>query len=326
MNIKCREEFIKRLFLLMEISIYIIFLLIDFFQDNYFIKTSWFWRKLPFAGTEQLWSQWLKFIGISLCFFYVIYKYYKDNKSDRNNKNNKDNGNYRSNKNYKGNKKHRDNKNNKNYKSNKKHRDNENYKSNKNNKDNKNKKLEREEVKYDTKLLLLAMFFTVSADVCLLLKEEYTLGVIFFILVQTFYMIRIETGFWTAKSFVLRLLLRSLTALFIYFMLYCILPNMDGVVAVTAIYFVSFLDNIFLLICMKKKKEKCIYQYSKFLFGMILFFICDLNVGIYNLSSYIIVSNETIKNLIAYAAVAMWMFYLPGQIFIVLSQNKKSRT
>lgn len=47
-----------------------------------------------------------------------------------------------------------------------------------------------------------------------------------------------------------------------------------------------------------------------FFAGLFLFFCCDLCVGYYNVGSGFLWS---------FARVAMWAFYLPGQVFILLS-------
>lgn len=51
-----------------------------------------------------------------------------------------------------------------------------------------------------------------------------------------------------------------------------------------------------------------------FAIGLVLFILCDLCVGAYNLALYF---DYTLN----FAQVGMWFFYLPSQVLIVLSQE-----
>ena len=50
----------------------------------------------------------------------------------------------------------------------------------------------------------------------------------------------------------------------------------------------------------------------RFAVGLGLFFLCDLCVGLHNLPQ---------NALSGFASLAMWAFYLPGQVLIVLSTD-----
>jgi hypothetical protein len=56
---------------------------------------------------------------------------------------------------------------------------------------------------------------------------------------------------------------------------------------------------------------------------MVLFLLCDLNVGVFNLTGFVSVNSSWFHNLYAISAIAMWLFYLPAQVFISLSGQAK---
>jgi len=55
-----------------------------------------------------------------------------------------------------------------------------------------------------------------------------------------------------------------------------------------------------------------------FAWGMVLFLLCDINVGIFNLSGFINVG-PVYEVLYGISSISMWLFYAPSQVLIVLS-------
>jgi len=93
--------------------------------------------------------------------------------------------------------------------------------------------------------------------------------------------------------------------------------EVDGLVLLSLFYFVTFIMNVL----------QGIYQYHKakdasfllFLVGILLFLLCDINVGIFNFTSYVTINSNWFAAIEKFASVGMWMFYLPSQVLISLS-------
>ena len=71
------------------------------------------------------------------------------------------------------------------------------------------------------------------------------------------------------------------------------------------------------------EKEKMVL-----LWGLILFLLCDINVGLFNLGYYFNLSYEITSILESISTNLMWFFYLPSQVeitlYLVISTKKKS--
>ncbi|MFU0826710.1 MAG: hypothetical protein ACFWTJ_04100 [Lachnoclostridium sp.] len=181
--------------------------------------------------------------------------------------------------------------------------------------------------KIDVSLLKLALFFTLISDYFILMLDIYLPGVLTFCAVQSIYLIRL--GFWRkqedlalqqnralrhmiAKKFARNIIISFFLILCIYFFM-----GIDVLTGVVCFYFVSLLCNtVDSVILAMKHGIKYEVWYA---LGMVLFMLCDINVGIFNLSDYIAVSSYWYKSLYNFAAVAMWLFYLPAQVLITLS-------
>ncbi len=170
-------------------------------------------------------------------------------------------------------------------------------------------------------LLTQGLFFTVLADIFLLFTDYYFFGVLSFCIVQLIYFYRIKQ--WNPNIKNMHLTYRFLLAIFLMILLAFLVP-MDGVLGITVIYFTSFIANLILLSktydIMKNNVVFC-----RFYLGMLLFFLCDICVGIFNLSNYIAISGAWMHRIFMFASVGMWGFYLPGQVLIALSCREKAR-
>jgi len=67
-------------------------------------------------------------------------------------------------------------------------------------------------------------------------------------------------------------------------------------------------------------------RYDLFLLGMILFFLCDIQVGLYNLSLYLSNESKVLDVLVQISGIGMWACYLPGQVAISMSDAKYNRS
>lgn len=190
----------------------------------------------------------------------------------------------------------------------------------------------------DRTLLCIALSFTVLADIFLLFTDLYIIGVSCFIVVQIIYLIRfiyIKLNILRIDGRVLRMekkhrgvflfftqmVLRVLLSGIVIGFLYIMKVPLDTLLFITVFYIINFITNI--LSVMFNFSRKHYFQgdirLGLFLIGLILFFLCDMMVGIYNMSGYFTFSSETYRFLLQISGIGMWMFYLPGQVMITLS-------
>lgn len=188
----------------------------------------------------------------------------------------------------------------------------------------------------DGRLVALALCFTVAADWFLLVRDtRYTLGLCLFLVVQGLYAYRLYRlrGNRVCKwGVALRLL--ALFGVLLLFPLayglfsYCLqiftqapaetvfhLPAFVGaltsfalpLLALPLLYFSNLCVNTAEAFALNAPKPT-----SRFAWGLLLFIGCDLCVGCWNMGL-----------LGDFARVGMWLFYLPSQVLIVLSQDTK---
>ena len=136
-----------------------------------------------------------------------------------------------------------------------------------------------------SRLMAAAMALTLGADTFLLLLNDwYGAGVALFCGVQALYLVRICRQNGGRSLWGLRLYLLA------------------------AVYFANFLVNA----C-----QALSLSMPLFAWGLCLFLLCDVCVGVHN-------QPELFPGwLAAFAQVGMWLFYLPGQVLLVLSGRKK---
>lgn len=172
--------------------------------------------------------------------------------------------------------------------------------------------------------LVYALAFTVISDMFILLSDYYVYGVLTFILAQQLYGMRITEFYNRVKipislirDFVLRLLYQGAFAVLVGIILRKLDVNFDALLGISIFYFISICTNVVRLI-------KLSIQYNNkkdtklFTIGMVLFLLCDINVGLFNLSAFLPVgpAYEIIYNA---SSILMWTFYAPSQVLIALS-------
>ena len=213
----------------------------------------------------------------------------------------------------------------------------------------------------DYLILLLAFAFTVTADAFLLFTNHFFYGVLSFIVVQLLYLYRIHTMDATVKGshLLVRILV---TGIAIGVMVLSRVPVDSLLVVVTFYFlnFIGNLillgrlvikvrqqrmvgdagnaENVERLVKSEKSTKvqnirnsvsvensansESRVQLVQFLIGMILFFLCDLCVGFYNMSYYIDFQSPIEMILEKISVLGMWGFYYPGQILIALSTKR----
>lgn len=165
---------------------------------------------------------------------------------------------------------------------------------------------------------LLAILLTLAADFFLLFTKNFIVGVTCFAIIQILYFYYCEkiTGQFLRFSSLFRLFLRFVISLFITLILILLGFTMSLLVFITIFYILNFLDNILILFSNKKT--------GLFFLGMLLFFACDLSVGLFNLSDFIDLPATTSQLFSRVFGVLMWTFYLPGQVLMALGIRHES--
>lgn len=175
----------------------------------------------------------------------------------------------------------------------------------------------------DTAFLRSAMFFTVISDLFILVLDYYLYGMITFCIVQSIYLLRM--GYWQSvlypgktKRIIIERFIRNFFVTFVFILVFIIIRiKLEALLVITSFYFISILfnvlDSILTAVNDKTRKQK-IYA-----FGMLLFLLCDFNVGLFNISDYVKINSSWFHIIYSFAAIAMWMFYLPAQVLIAYS-------
>jgi hypothetical protein len=147
-----------------------------------------------------------------------------------------------------------------------------------------------------------ALLLTALADYFLLVSNShYALGVVIFLFAQSVYLIRLRLA--AGKSYLpLRAGLPLLAALMLYRLGLASPLNL-----LALLYFSQLLTNTVLAWTLPG------WRWKTFSAGLTLFVCCDLCVGAYNSASLVPAP------VWSFAAVGMWLFYLPSQVLIALS-------
>ena len=156
----------------------------------------------------------------------------------------------------------------------------------------------------------LAFLFTLAADVFLLLLNRwYAAGIACFLIVQILYATRLkEAGGFSALG-------PSLALSTAAGLLASRLLGFGLTEALAASYITLFSCNLARAFARATRSRE--RKWILFASGMALFFCCDLCVGLHNMPQ---VGEETLRR---FVSLAMWGFYLPGQVLIRASAYGK---
>lgn len=172
---------------------------------------------------------------------------------------------------------------------------------------------EKEGSKRERYVLRGALFFTLVSDVCLLRYGYYEVGVSSFCLVQLFYWYRMNGYDGKAFSWKKNIgVLGCVGVLGLCFFLFR-LP-VDYTLLCGTVYIVLFVRNVFMVF---RLSANWLFQV-----GLVLFLCCDINVGLYNMTSYVAFSGGSYERIYMLASFFMWFFYLPSQVMLCLSISK----
>lgn len=157
--------------------------------------------------------------------------------------------------------------------------------------------------------LICGLAFTLVADYFLLLKNNnYTIGILFFIVVQSMYFLYIHPKHWKI-SLVLRIGVSGVIFLVAFFAL-----NVNDASAYVAIFY--FTNLVMNTIDSYLNLDK---QLILMAIGLTLFIGCDTFVGILNLKNFVKIDSEFFNMLVKNSVLILWLFYIPSQTLISLS-------
>jgi len=155
------------------------------------------------------------------------------------------------------------------------------------------------ENKRDSKYVVIALMFTMIADIFLLFTHHKVIGIFFFCLVQLTYL----------KRYHLQIFITGIYFVVISMIAYLVLP-------LQLLYIIAGLYAILILSCMISTFKTELPKFNLYCvrIGMILFILCDINVALFN---------ELSRNFSYYRfiSIAIWLFYLPSQLLLALSAS-----
>lgn len=167
-------------------------------------------------------------------------------------------------------------------------------------------------LKKGSREILAGLFFTILADFFLLFTDNSLPGVLLFLCVQICYSIllfRGETVQRICRRVAVRFFFKCGASLLLLALLSAAGIQADALLFVTAVYFFSLLENTV---------RAWLCHTGLFAVGMGLFLLCDIQVGLFNLSSYLPEVGQ-IGVWYRIASVGMWACYLPAKVCIALA-------
>jgi hypothetical protein len=191
-------------------------------------------------------------------------------------------------------------------------------------------------------LLQAGLFFTLISDLFILVLDFYFYGVCTFILVQQLYSLRLiilqqeQQDDTTVNNrigrklplfrlFVRRFILQAGIAIVICLLVMMVGVTLDRLLIVSVFYFICILSNTITAICVAllDRRDRSNRLYAV---GMMLFLLCDINVGLFNLTGFISMPKDIYNVIYSFSSILMWTFYAPSQVLIAMSSryiNKK---
>jgi len=179
----------------------------------------------------------------------------------------------------------------------------------------------------DWALLVCALAATLVADYFLIVTRDYEWGVRAFVTVQIFYLNRIALrmkekqpptkALWRTPKNILKII----CVLLAFFLLFMWLPlRLSPLLSEAAVYAGLFAVNLILygLYCFAPRFRNESGRRRMFV-GMVLFALCDINVGIINAFRLgLLLPGEVVS----VAQTLVWVFYLPAQWLLAVSAIK----
>lgn len=174
-------------------------------------------------------------------------------------------------------------------------------------------------------LLQAGLFFTLISDLLILILDYYFYGVLVFILVQQLYSLRLVHLHYERSDkkerrliYTKRVALQVGMSVVVYLVLLLAGITLDSLLIASVFYFISILINTLVAIrlALIDRKERSLLLYAV---GMLLFLLCDINVGLFNMTGFIAMPEEFYSVIYSCSSILMWTFYAPSQVLIAMS-------
>lgn len=170
----------------------------------------------------------------------------------------------------------------------------------------------------DVFLLKIGLFITIIADIFLLLFDNhYIIGIGLFCIVQILYLIRYSDK--GTKIIIRNFGIIFITLFIIYILINQFIIKIDFLIIIALYYAICLLSSTNKAIHLHKYKSYPNLNSRMIALGMILFLLCDINVALYNIPKFMVISNNLSIPLNNISPIFMWLFYLPSQVLLALS-------
>lgn len=170
----------------------------------------------------------------------------------------------------------------------------------------------------DILLLRIGLLITLIADVFLLLiNSYYILGVGLFSIVQIIYSIRYKPE--NAKNIIKNFGIIGIILCFTYAIINQYIIEIDFLIIIGIYYALCLLSSTTKAIQIYKNKLYSRLNSKIIVSAMILFFLCDINVAVYNIIKSTDMSLSFTIALYNISFISIWFFYLPSQVLLSLS-------
>jgi len=166
--------------------------------------------------------------------------------------------------------------------------------------------------KIDTLILQSGLFFTACADYCLVVSNKFILGVLIFCIVQIIYILRYTRDLKSRVKIFSALLIIYIVLSVIAFTAYK--AGKFDLRLILICLFYSCLLTTSLITGIRTLKTNYFPLYSSVLIsiGMSLFFMCDINVALFNIF-------RSGNHISIISGILIWIFYVPAQVMLALS-------
>lgn len=169
----------------------------------------------------------------------------------------------------------------------------------------------------NTFLLQLGLIFTIMADYLFLIHDDdYILAIGLFSIVQIIYSLRYREGNETERF--MRFMIIYLIIVILYKLINKNLVELDFLIAVAVFYGISLISSLkeaFFLY----KNDHTQDTNKMIFFGMILFLLCDISLGLNYILNETKASGNVFNLLKSISSISIWIYYLPSQILLALS-------
>ena len=166
-------------------------------------------------------------------------------------------------------------------------------------------------------LLVGGLLFTVCADTCLVYCQpmEQLWGMVFFLCAQTLYCRYLHRSKANTLTLTIRMILIAIAEVICVIVLR---NKTDALVVISICYYVNLIMNI--VDAFLRRKAQSLLPVA-----LVLFLMCDTVIGLQVASGgYLPISEGTWLHSLLFCGFNLsWFFYLPSQVFIALSTQKK---